>query len=382
MSVSTPAAQAAARMADSAHEFLERLDHSQRGLVNWPFPSDDERRLWFYTPTDHGGLPLADMSPPLQRLALKLVATGLSRPGFVTVSTIMGLENALDELEGWANDFEHERGRDPNRYYLRIFGNPGEEGPWSWRFGGHHVSLHHLILGGNVRASTPCFFGADPATSPLIGGHLLRPLAATEDLGRHLVRALSDDQRRRAVVSEQTPIDLVGGNRTRLQGGELPLHILEIWRRGFGAETTELLNEIQRTNEAAARLTPEHFEAVRFTMEPKGIRASELKPDQQKLLRALLAVYIGRMPDELAEIEAEKYAGERLETFCFMWAGGLDPGQPHYYRIQGPRLLVEYDNFQRNANHIHSVWRDPVGDFGEDELLRHYLTDHGRARQP
>ena len=380
MSVSTPAAQAAGRMAEAAHEFLERLGPSQRGLASWPFPSDDERRLWFYTPTDHGGLPLADMSPALQRRALRLVATGLSRPGFVTVSTIMGLENALDELEGWAYDFEHERGRDPNRYYLRIFGNPGGEGPWSWRFGGHHVSLHHLILGGRVRASTPCFFGADPATSRLIGGHLLRPLAATEDLGRHLVRALSDDQRRRAVVSEQTPIDLVGGNRTRLQGGELSLHILEIWRSGLGAETTELLNEIQRTNEAAARLTPEHFEAVRFTMEPKGIRASELNPDQQELLRALLAVYTGRMPDELAEIEAEKYAGERLQTFCFMWAGGLDPGQPHYYRIQGPRLLVEYDNFQRNTNHIHSVWRDPVGDFG-DELLRHYLTDHGRAGQ-
>ncbi len=367
-------------MAEAGRELLERLDPDQRSVAAWPFPSDEERRLWFYTPTDHGGLPLGQMRPAQQRLALKLVASGLSRPGFVTVSTIMGLENALDQLEGWAVDFEYERGRDPARYYLRIFGEPGGEEPWAWRFGGHHVSVHHVVAGGEVVASTPCFLGADPASSPLLGGHLLRPLGAVEDLGRELVQALSDEQRRRAVVSGQAPIDLVGGNRSKLRGGEDTPHLLEIWRAGFGPETTELLNGIQRANEDRARLTRDHFEAVRITLEPKGIPASALTADQQPLLRAVLDVYLGRMPEDIAEAEAAKFAAERLGSVHFMWAGGIEPGEPHYYRIQGPRLLVEYDNFQRSNNHIHSVWRDPENDFGDDVLLRHYATHHAGGR--
>src|SRR5260370_12415868 len=178
MSISRPAAASAARMAEAGRELLERLDPDRRSVAAWPFPSDEERRLWFYTPTDHGGLPLSQMRPAQQRMAMKLVASGLSRPGFVTVATIMGLENTLDELEGWAYDFEQERGRDPARYYLRIFGEPGGDEPWAWRFGGHHVSVHHVVAGGEVVASTPCFLGSDPASSPLLGGHLLRPLGA------------------------------------------------------------------------------------------------------------------------------------------------------------------------------------------------------------
>jgi hypothetical protein len=376
MGVKTPAARTAERMAEAARNFLQRLDTDERRVAAWPFPSDEERRRWFYTPTDHGGMPLVAMRPSMQRLALELVASGLSRPGFVTVSTIMGLENTLDELEGWMYDFEHERGRDPARYYLRIFGEPGGAGPWSWRFGGHHVSLHHLIVDGKVRASTPCFFGADPAASPLLGGHLLRPLGATEDLGRELVRALGAKQRVRAVVSDQAPIDLVGGNRTRLQGGEDAPHLLEIWRGGFGPELTSTLNGIQRANEEKARHTREHFDAVRMTLEPKGIPASDLDDAQQQILRALLDVYVGRMPDDVAEDEASKFSRDRLRDVHFLWAGGIEPGQPHYYRIQGPQLLVEYDNFQRSNNHIHSVWRNPENDFGDDVLARHHATHH------
>ena len=368
-------------MAEGARAFLKMLDPSQRRIAAWPFPSDYERRRWFYTPTDHGGLPLTEMRPALQRAALKLVASGLSRPGFVTVSTIMGLENALDELEGWDRDFEQERGRDPGRYYLRIFGDPDGDQPWSWRFGGHHVSINNLVLRGEVRSSTPCFLGADPASSPLLGGRLLRPLGATEDLGRQVVKALNDKQRSQAVVSAQAPIDLVGGNRTRLQGGEQTPHILKIWRGRFGTQTTEYLQRLQEANEERAALTAEHFKAIRITLEPKGIPASALTTDQQEMLRALLGVYLARMPDEMAEIEAEKYLGDRIEKFSFMWAGGIEPGESHYYRIQGPHLLVEYDNFQRFANHIHSVWRDPESDFGDDMLLRHYENHHRQERQ-
>jgi hypothetical protein len=363
-------------METAAREFLSSLDSSQLQAAAWPFPSDQERRRWFYTPTDHGGLVLGDMRPGLQRLALKLVAAGLSQPGFVTVSTIIGLENTLDELEGWLNDFERERGRDPGRYYLRVFGEPRAETPWSWRFGGHHVSLHYLIVGGEVRSTTPSFLGADPAASPLLGGGQLRPLAAIEDLARQLVKSLQGHQLKRAVVSGQAPIDLVGGNRARLWGGELPPHILEIWRGGFGPRTAELLNGIQAANEASAGLTAQDLEAVRITMEPKGIPASALTLAQKGILWSLLGVYLGRVPDELAEHEAGNYSGDLLEQLWFLWAGGLEPGRPHYYRIQGPRLLIEYDNVQRSSNHIHSVWRNPQADFGDDVLLSHHLQHH------
>ena len=149
------------------------------------------------------------MRPAQQRLAMRLLATGLSRAGYVTAATIMGLENVLDELEGWRASFGHARGRDPARYYLRVFGTPGAD-TWSWRFGGHHVSVHHTLVGGELRAFTPCFLGADPASSPLLGPHRLRPLAACTDLAFELLRSLSDEQRPVAVLSPVPPVDLAG----------------------------------------------------------------------------------------------------------------------------------------------------------------------------
>jgi hypothetical protein len=176
----------ARRMAEAAATLIESWDQAQRRIACRPFPDEAERRLWYYTPTDHGGLPLAAMGPVQHRNVHRLVATGLSTPGYVTVALIMGLDNILDQLEGWSVDFGRERGRDPLLYYITIFGAPGGDAPWGWRFGGHHVSLHYTIIGGQVAASTPNFLGADPAVSPLLGPHLHRPLAAAEDLGREL----------------------------------------------------------------------------------------------------------------------------------------------------------------------------------------------------
>jgi hypothetical protein len=370
------AQRAAGRMAIEAQEFLESLGDDQRRLAHWRFPSDDERRRWYYTPTDHGGLPLASMRSAQQRLALKLVATGLSRPGYVTVSTIIGMENVLDELEGWTVDWGRERGRDPGLYYLRVFGDPASNGPWSWRFGGHHVSVHHLIVEGEVRASTPLFFGADPASSPLLGPHRLRPLAAAEDLARELLSALDRADQSRAIISPVAPSDLVGGNRSQLASGHAPLPLADIWRGRFQGALGERADDIQKRADAEAGFTRHHNDAVRFTDQPKGVPAATMTTSQQESLRDLLDVYLGRIPDGLAELEREKYAGDRLGALWFAWAGGTDPGEGHYYRIQGPGLLVEYDNTQRGANHVHSVWRDPEGDFGADLLHRHYSRHH------
>jgi hypothetical protein len=366
----------AARMADAALALLAALDVGQHAAAAWPFPSDDERTRWFYTPTDHGGVALADLAPAQQRLAMQLVASGLSRAGYVTVATIMGLENILDLTEGWRGTFPgRERGRDPGRYYVRVFGDPAS-GTWSWRLGGHHVSVHHTVVDGEAQACTPNFLGADPASAPLLGPHPLRPLAGAEDLGRELVRSLDEAQLASALVSPVAPTDVAGANRRRLGEGDAPLPLSEIWRDPDEAFRSRLA-ETQRRAEDELGLRPDHVEAVRLTLDtPKGLPAAAMTADQQELLRAVLAVYVERVPEALADDEAAKYAGERLGGFGFAWAGGREPGEPHYYRVQGPRLLVEYDNTQRNVNHAHAVWRDPDGDFGEDVLARHRAEHH------
>jgi Protein of unknown function (DUF3500) len=365
-------------MAERAWAFLQCLDDRQRSLAAWSFPENDERTRWFYTPTDHGGLPLAAMTPAQERTAFQLVASGLSRAGYYTVSTIIGLDNVLDEVEGWCVNWGRERGRDPRLYYVRIFGEPVTGGTWSWRFGGHHVSINHTIVDGEVVAVTPCFLGADPASSPLLGPHPLRPLGGAEDYGRELVCSLTKEQRQIAIVSPVAPIDLVGGNRSLIRDGAEPPPLAQIWRTPFdpGSEDGRRIETIERALEARVGIQPQHIEAVRFAAAPKGISAESLSGGQQNLLRQLLDVYLQRMPEPLAAEEGSKFAGAGLERLSFMWAGSLEPGVAHYYRIQGPRLVVEYDNAARDANHIHAVWRDPDGDFGADTLADHYRQAH------
>lgn len=371
----------AERMAAAAAELLDGLDAGQRDAACWPFPSADERELWFYTPTDHGGLPLASMSADQQRRTHRLVATGLSRAGYVTAAAIIGLENVLDHLEGWTVGFERERGRDPQLYWIAVFGQPGSDA-WGWRFGGHHISLNFTVLDGEVVGTTPSFLGADPAASPLLGAdptgspllgpHLHRPLAAAEDLGRDLVRALDPPQLAAALVSPVAPVDLVGANRSRLAEGDEPLPLPLVWRGRFSGELDGTLATMQRDAEERLGLTDAHVRALAFSRRPKGIPARDLTEGQRDGLRAVLAVYLDRLPDAVAADEHARFAGAGLDELSFLWAGGTEPGQPHYYRIQGRDLLVEYDNTQRDANHVHTVWRDLRNDFGRDALVQHY----------
>ena len=337
----------AARMAMAAAAWLDALDPAQRGVAVGRAPSSDsgsdaERRRWFYTPTDHGGLPLGAQRPAQQRLAHQLVATGLSPAGYGTVATIIGLENVLDYVEGWGVNWGRERGRDPGLYYLRVFGEPGGAAPWGWRFGGHHVSLNNLIVDGAVRGVTPCFLGADPASSPLLGPAPLRPLAGAEDLARQLVRSLDAAQARHAILLDRAPSDIIGGNRPQVADSDAGDH-----RR------------------------------LALTRDPQGLPARELDAGQRDLLRALLATYLSRVPDGLSPQSA--YADDAaLDCVHLVWAGPTEPGAPLYYRLQGPRLIIEYDNTQRDANHAHSVWRDPEADFGYDALGAHLAQHHHR----
>ena len=369
--------EVATRMAEAADLWLAELDDDQRSLARWDFPADDERRLWFYTPTDHGGLPLGAMRPAQQQAAMRLLRSGLSRAAYVTASTVMGLENVLDEVERFRQRFGRERGRDPGMYYVRVFGEPGAGTTWGWRFGGHHVSVNHTIVDGELAASTPCFLGADPASSPLLGPHLLRPLAGAEDLGRELVTSLDDGQLDRALLAPVAPVDLVTANRSHVSAGDRPLPLQVIFRGRLDADTYDRMAAGQAAMEAAVGLTPAHLDALALSAEPKGLRAADLGPAQRDLLRALLDVYVRRVPDELADAESARYAPEgALDELAFAWAGGLRPGEPHYYRVQGRGLLAEYDNTQRGVNHVHTVWRQLDADFGGDVLAAHYAHAH------
>jgi hypothetical protein len=307
---------------------------------------------------------------------MRLVASGLSTPAYVTVATVMGMENVLDQAEGFVARFDRERGRDPGLYYLRVFGEPGGAAPWGWRFGGHHVSLNNLVVGGEVVATTPCFLGADPAVSPLLGGAALRPLAQVEDLARDLARSLPPELAARAVLLDRAPSDLVTANRSRIEPGNRVIPLTGIWRAGFPDPDEQA--KLQATSDAidaAVGYDDADHGVLAYTAAPKGVPALELDGAQREMLRLLLGTYLGRVPDGVSPLD--RYRDDAaLDAVHFAWAGPTEPRAPHYYRLQGPRLLVEWDNTQRDANHAHSVWRDPTADFGLDVLAAHRATHH------
>jgi Protein of unknown function (DUF3500) len=377
----SPARVVGDRMADAARAWLDSLNAEQRsvaaGATPGPDASDAERRRWFYTPTDHGGLTVHAQRPGQQRLGMALVATGLSTAGYVTVATVMGLENVLDHTEGFRTIFDRERGRDPGLYYLRVFGEPGGAAPWGWRFGGHHVSLNNLVVDGELVAATPCFLGADPASSPLLGGAANRPLARVEDLARELVRSLAPELAARAVLLPRAPSDLVTANRTSVAHGDRVIPLAGIWRSERFPDAAEqaTLQALSDASDQAAGFDDTDHGALAYTTAPKGIPAAELDTAQREMLRSLLGTYLDRVPPEISPI-AHYDDDAALDAVHVAWAGPTEAGAAHYYRLQGPRLLVEWDNTQRGANHAHSVWRDPAADFGLDVLSAHRAAHH------
>ena len=356
------APQVTARMGDAAANFLAALAPDQTAKVSFPLdpatPAHEaQRTFWHYTPIPRAGLPLSAMDRHQQRLAHQLIATGLSQGGYNIAATIMGLETTLDAREEWARSLP---GRDSRLFYLRIFGQPSDQNPWGWSFEGHHISLNYTIVQGRIVAPTPTFFGANPAESPLGGHATLRPLQGVEDLARELVHMLDEAQRATAIIAAAAPPDMVLTNRAYVEEGALlaDADALTQWRA----------NETVHDHEVAA---------LRYhTATPQGISSQTLNPGQQEILLALVGEYIQRMPDELAEIEMSKLQQAPATPLHFAWAGGLQRGQGHYYRIQGGHFLAEYDNTQNDANHIHSVWRNPRNDFGADILARHYAHSH------
>ena len=332
-------------------ELLDLFDVDQRAQASFDF-DEGERRLWFYTPTDHGGLAMTQMDALQRQMVWRLLATGLSVAGYNTAALVVTQENILDSIEGFSVEYGFDRARDPLRYWIAVFGDPGSEGRWGWRFGGHHVSLHFTIVDGRVVSATPCFFGADPASTPLLGPHLHRPLAAVEDLGRELVRSFDEPQRSAAVLSSAAPSDLVTGNRTMLRDGDRALSLQDVWRTRFETAIDKMVGEVQASMDAALGGTPEELARLTFTTRPKGLAASDMIGGQRELMRELLLTYVGRIHDDLADAEMAR-VDDGFDDLHFLWAGSLEPMTPHYYRVQGCDLLVEYDNAARGGNHVH-----------------------------
>jgi hypothetical protein len=317
-------ARSASAMATAANGFLNALTPDQRAKAAFAFNSDDRLR-WHFIPNEmfpRKGLMLKDMTEPQRRLAHDLLRTGLSARGYDKVTTIISLEDVLKVIEAGGKF-----ARNKEEYLFAIFGTPGAKGAWGWRVEGHHVSVRFTINDGSVAsqvASSPMFLGSNPAEVRDGERKGLRVLGEEEDAGRALVLSLSADQLRSTVVNATAPGDILTMNK----------------------------NDI----------TP---------LPDEGILYSALQPAQQALLRKVIEAYTSVMEADVAAERMKVATGAGLDKLRFAWAGSTEKGQKHYYRIQGPTFLIEFDNTQNDGNHVHSVWRDFNGDFGRDILREH-----------
>ncbi len=323
------APEVADEMASFCVQFLESLTPNLRQKAEFAFDVD-ERRRWHYFPRENferKGLPLKEMNEKQQAAALGLLSCGLSQTGYEKARAIIDLESTLGDLE--RRDGTARFARIPNLYYFSVFGNPTNTEPWGWRTEGHHVSVNFTIVNRALIAPTPFFFGSNPAHvryGPKTG---LRILSAEEDFARVLLDSLNGEQKKNTVITTTAPRDII--------------------------------------TKAAPKI---EFEAV------EGLAADLMTSDQRGTLMNLVRTYIDRLPDSLAAFETQKLRHDGVNDIHFAWAGRLDRGAAHYYRIHGPSFFVEYDNTQNDANHIHSVWRHLEDDFGLDLLRLHYHYGH------
>lgn len=323
--------QSASKMTQAAQALIGSLTTEQRQQAVFEYASS-ERQRWNFIPNEmfpRKGLAFRTMTEAQRERAHALLKTGLSQKGYTTATAIIGLEDVLRAIEHAENNTRF--ARSPLDYQFTIFGTPGASGSWAWRVEGHHLSLHFAVSGGRVVSNSPTFTGSNPAEvkdGPQKG---LRVLAPLEDLGRAVVDGLSESQRTTAVVGAAAPNDIVSGNK----------------------------NDI-------APLTP------------PGIALAQLSAAQRDGVMRLVQGYTSLMADDLATERTSRLTAAGLDRITFAWSGSTVKGQKHYYRVQGPTFLIEYDNSQNDGNHIHAVWRDFQGDFGPDLLREHLARDHAR----
>jgi hypothetical protein len=328
-----PIAKASREMAGAATNLWASLTLDQKYKIGFDF-KDPLRYDWHFIPRPRKGLPLKELSGEQKALAHALLASGLSQSGYIKAETIISLEQILASIEQGKGPV-----RDPELYYFNIFGNPGSadsKEPWGWRVEGHHLALNFTIVGDKGVVGGPTFMGTNPAEVRVGPRQGLRVLGEEEELARKLVKSLDEGQRKKGIVQEEAPKDIL--------------------------------------SLAARKAKP---------LEPAGILMPDLNSEQKELLNSIVVLYAERLRPELAGNDLGKILKAGVDRIGFAWAGGLERGMPHYYRIQGPTFLIEYDNTQNNANHVHSVWRDFENDFGDDLLKKHYesaTADHGHSK--
>lgn len=319
-SVKADVSNVVADMAWAANNFLNALTDEERGTASFEF-KDDQRIDWHFIPKERKGLAINQISGEKKTLAQALLSSGLSSKGYLQASTIMTLEKILQDMEGPGRRFP----RDPELYQVCIFGHPSDTGTWAWSFEGHHLSVNFTIVKGREISATPHFMGTNPAhvkEGPRKG---LQVLGNEENQARALLKSLRPAQFKKAMISDKAPSDI------------------------FTAAEKEV-----------------------GPLEDKGIAASDLGWSQKEALLGIIETYLYHVRPAVAEVELEKIEKAGIANIKFAWMGGSNVGDAHYYRIQGPTFVLEYDNIQNGANHVHAVWRDFNGDFGRDLLKRHY----------
>ncbi|MFD2098197.1 DUF3500 domain-containing protein [Flagellimonas iocasae] len=309
---------------DPVLDFLNSLNDAQLSKTRLQF-DDVSRETWHYFPATmwpRTGIQLGELNEKQKELFQKMLQYHLSQAGYNKTMDIMSLENVLAEQTG--DTFM----RDKNKYHISVYGDPEKDKVWSWTFEGHHILLSFTVVGDKI-SYTPRFFGANPAivqSGPRKGEHTL---AMEENLGLDLINSLTPEQKAKAIFNEEAPFDIFTKNSVSVS-----------------AES------------------------------PEGIPVPQLDKPQQEALLKLIHEYIAAVPDDIAKARMAKLESEELQNMYFAWAGATSLGKPHYYCIQGKTFLIEFDNSQNNANHIHSVWRDFDGDFGRDLIQEHYASHH------
>lgn len=333
------------KMLLAANAFLGSLSAAQRAAC-WFGLDHPGRTDWDFIPKpDRFGIPLAQLDRHQRVLAHALLRSGLSLRGYTQVLSIMAMENVLREIE-WprlgyvAPDF-----RSPEMYFLSFYGRPAFEDTWTWRFLGHHLSLTYTVVGERWLAATPCSMGAQPAKVGVLG-----PLQGDEDLGFAILHGLPQALRETVVIHDVAPADYATRQVPRVGKVEYPDYV-DLGMPGY-------------------RLTDADREALKFERDnARGVSAAEMPAAQAAVLSELLETVIGRMPDDVAEPRLRQLTDGGAGDLWFCWAGGQQPGTSHYYRIQAPGLLIEFDNAIDDGKHIHSVWRDLRNDFGHELLM-------------
>ena len=324
------------KMTKAVSAFLKTLNGEQKTEVMHPL-ADTLRFNWHFIPRERLGFNLKRMSEPQREAAMHMVEVVMTNKGYKKVKDIMDLENVLRVLESRPpNDTR----RDPENYAFLVFGDPAAKDPWGWRMEGHHISIHYTSVDGHV-SFTPSFMGSNP-------GHVLidvpqkgeRVLGEEEDAGYELLNSMDADQKKQVVLAEKSPYEIFSVNQRQVTG----------------------------------------IEKGKF----EGLAMKDMNAAQQKIFKNLIAIYLDRYHVTLKNQQMKQLEKAGMDKLYFAWMGDtkleMGKGKGHYYRIHGPTILIEFDNTQNDANHIHTVVRDLTDDFSEDLLKEHYAKSHSGGK--